>query len=136
MDESTRFLILSLDGESFALPIAKLVEITVPRGLQTDDKLTSIFEGKFEFRGKWIPVLNIKKILKLSTTPGSVLLVMNGVKGVLGLLVDGVVEIIDTDQKPAALPYGVMNPSQKYYSGIIRHKGQLILTLNEDGLLQ
>lgn len=136
MDESRRFLILSLDGGSFALPITKLVEITVPRGMQTDDKLTSIFDGKFEFRGKWIPVLNIKKIFKLPTAAGSVLLVVNGMKGVHGILVDAVIEIIDTDQKPADMPFGVMDPSQIYYSGIIRHKGQLILLLNEDGLLQ
>lgn len=129
-------MILSLDGGSFALPITKLVEITVPRGLQTDDKLTSIFEGKLEFRGKWIPVLNVKKIFKLPSAAGSVLLVVNGMKGLLGILVDAVVEILDTDQKPAAVPHGIMNPSQNYYSGILRHKGQLILLLNQDGLLQ
>ena len=32
-----------------------------------------MFEGKFEFAGKWIPVLNIKKIFRLPGKPGTAL---------------------------------------------------------------
>lgn len=135
MDESIRFLILSLEGESYAIPITRLLEITAPHDIQKDAKLTEMFEGKFEFRGRWIPVLNIKKIFKLQGKPGSSLLVVKSSKGVLGVLVDAVIEILDTGQRPTALPAGVMNPSLKYYSGILRHKDGLVLLLNEDGLL-
>lgn len=65
MDDRTRFLILSLGGESYALPITRLLEIMVPRDIQKDANLTAMFEGKIEFRGKLIPVLNIKKIFQL-----------------------------------------------------------------------
>ena len=135
MDEGTRFLILSLEGERYSIPITRLLEITVPRGIQRDANLTEVFEGKFEFRGKWIPVLNIKKIFRLTGKPGTALLVIKGAKGILGILVDAVTEIIDTDQKPVPVPKGVMNPSLGYYGGIIRSKDGLILLLNEDGLL-
>ncbi len=135
MDLGTRFLILSVEGENYAIPIIRLLEITVPRGIQRDAKLTEMFEGKFEFRGKWIPVLNIKKIFKIPGKPGSALLVIKGSKGVLGILVDAVTEIIDAEQKPVPVPRGVMNPTLQYYGGILRHKDSLILLLNEDGLL-
>jgi chemotaxis signal transduction protein len=135
MDEGTRFLILSLAGESYAIPVTRLLEITVPHGIQKDPNLTEVFEGKFGFRGKWIPVLNTKKILKLPGGSGAALLVVKSGKGTLGILADGVMEILDTEQKPAPMPKGVMNPSLRYYSGILRHKGELILLLNEDGLL-
>lgn len=128
-------MILSLEGESYAVPITRLLEITVPRGIQRDAKLTEVFEGKIEFRGKWIPVVNVKKIFKLGGKPGAALLVIKGAKGLLGLLVDAVTEIIDTEQKPVPLPKGVMNPTLNYYAGILRHKEGLILLLNEDGLL-
>lgn len=136
MDEGTRFLILSLDGGRYAIPITRLLEITVPRGIQKDANLTTVFEGKFEFRGKWIPVLNAKKIFKLPGKAGSALLVVKGAKGILGILVDAVTEIIDTDQTPVPVPKGVLNPTLRFYAGILRHKGDLILLLNEDGLLQ
>lgn len=136
MDEGTRFLILSLSGGSFAIPIARLLEITAARGIQKDDNLTPVFEGKYEFRGKWIPVLNAKKILKLPANAGSSLLVVRSARGILGILVDAVREIIDTDQKPAPMPRGVINPAFRAYSGILRHKGELILLINEEGLLQ
>jgi len=135
MDEGTRFLILSLEGESYAIPITRLLEITIPRDIQKDANLTEMFEGKIEFRGKRIPVLNAKKVFKLPGKPGTALLVVNSVKGVLGILVDAVTEIIDTVQRPVPVPKGVMNPTLNYFGGIIRHKDALILLLNEDGLM-
>ena len=135
MAERTRFLILSLEGEQYALPIARLLEITVPRNIQADTKLAELFEGRIDYRGRLIPVLSIKKLFKIPGAPGATLLVVTSSKGILGLLVDGVSEIMDTDQTPAPLPPGVVNPSYGYYSGVVRHKDGLVLLLNEDGLL-
>lgn len=136
MDESSRYLILSLEGGTFALPIARLVEITVPRGVQKDDRLPPVFEGSFEFRGKSVPVLDLKKTFKLAGKPGSVLLVVKGGRDILGVLVDAVSEIVDQAQKPAPLPAGVMETAaQRVYAGVLRSKGELILLLNEDGLV-
>ena len=135
MDEATRFLILSLEGENYALPITRLLEITVPRDIQKDTNLTEIFEGKIEFRGKWTPVLNLKKLFKMQGKPGSSLLMVRSNKGNLGILVDAVTEILDTVQKPVPMPNGVVNPSYHYYCGILRQRDSLVLLLNEDGLL-
>ncbi len=135
MNEGTRFLIVSLGGESYAMPITRLLEIAVPQAIRKDANLTEVFEGKFEFRGKWIPVLNIKKIFRIPGKPGTSLLVVKSAKGVLGMLVDAVMEIIDTAQKPVPVPKGVMNPTLRYFDGILRYRDDLILLLNEDGLL-
>jgi purine-binding chemotaxis protein CheW len=135
MDEGTRFLILSLGGEGYAIPIGRLLEITVPRQIQNDAKLTAHFEGKIEYRGKWIPVLNVKKVFAIAGKPGATLLMVKSGRGVIGMLVDEVKEILDTDQKPVPVPPGVVNPSLRYYSGVLRHKDNLVLLLNEDGLL-
>ncbi len=135
MDKGTRFLIVSLGGESYAMPITRLVEIAVPQAIKKDANLTEVFEGKFDFRGKWIPVLNIKKIFRLPGKPGTALLVVTSAKGILGMLVDAVTEIIDTGQKPVPVPKGVMNPTLHYFGGILRYRDNLILLLNEDGLL-
>ena len=108
----------------------------MPRGIQKDPNLTSAFEGKFEYRGRWVPVLNAKQIFKLSGKPGNALLVVTSARGILGILVDAVTEILETDQKAVPLPEGVMNPALRYFAGILRHKGELILLVNEDGLLQ
>lgn len=135
MDERTRFLILSLDGEAYAVPLARLLEITVSQGIQRDAGLTELFEGKYEYRGRWIPVLSLKKLLMRPGGAGAALLVVQTVKGVIGLLADAVLEIMETDQRPTPMPAGVLNPSVRYCSGIFRHKDSLVLLLNEDGLL-
>jgi purine-binding chemotaxis protein CheW len=135
MDKGTRFLIVSMAGESYAIPLTRLLEIAVAKDIRRDPNLTDLFEGKFEFRGKRIPVLNIKKIFRLPGGPGTALLVVNSAKGIIGLLVDAVTEIVDTEQKPVAVPKGLMNPTMQYFDGILRHKDDLILLLNEDRLM-
>jgi len=135
MDVGTRFLILSLGGDKYALPISKLLEITIPRGVYKDTKLPDVFEGNIEYRGQGIPVLDIKKVFKIDGKTGTTLLVIKTVKGALGVLVDDVMEILDSDQMPAPMPQGVINPGLRYYSGVLRHKEDLVLLLNEDGLL-
>ncbi len=135
MDVGTRFLILSLGGDKYALPIAKLLEITIPRAVSKDSSLPAVYEGKLEYRGQWIPVLDIKKVFKIDGKTGTTLLVIKTIKGILGALVDDVMEILDSDQKPAPMPEGVINAGLPYYSGVLRHKEDLVLLLNEDGLL-
>ena len=135
MDDKTRFLIVTIEGESFAIPITSLLEITVPRNIQKDQKLSEIFEGKLDYRGKMIPVINMKKVLKLPGNPGGGLIVVKSNKGVLGLLVDTAKELLETSQKPVPMPRGVLNPSLNYYAGILRHREDLVVLLNEDGLL-
>jgi chemotaxis signal transduction protein len=135
MDDKIRFLILSLEGESFAIPITSLLEITVPKNIQKDQKLSEIFEGKLDYRGKMIPVVNLKKVLKLPGNPGGALIVVKSSKGVLGLLVDSAKELLETAQKPVPMPRGVLNPSLNYYAGILRNREDLVVLLNEDGLL-
>lgn len=135
MDDKIRFLIVLIEGESFAVPITSLLEITVPKNIQKDQKLSEIFEGKIDYRGKMIPVVNLKKVLKLPGNPGGGLIVVKSSKGVLGLLVDTAKELLETSQKPIPMPRGVLNPSLNYYAGILRNREDLVVLLNEDGLL-
>ena len=93
-----------------------------------------MFEGKVQFRGTLIPVLNVKKIFKLTGALGETLLVIKNVKGMVGLLVDAVTEILNTEQKPIVMPKGVINPRFQYFNGILRHKENLVLCLTQTGL--
>jgi chemotaxis signal transduction protein len=135
MDEQNRFLIVSLEGEPFALPVANLVEITVPRAVQKDPQLSALFEGMMEYRGVMIPVADLKKILNIPGRPGPSLLVMKNTKGTLGFLVDTAVELLTAAEAPAQLPRGLMRDGQKIYAGILRKADELVLLLNVEGLL-
>jgi purine-binding chemotaxis protein CheW len=137
MDEGTRFLILSLEGDGYAIPVSRLVEITVPSNLQKDPDLSDAFEGRFEFRGRSIPVLNIKKSLRLSGKPGKTLLVVKSGAGMLGILADAVTEIVEADPRQGivSIPAGVVETGTRCYRGVLRNKDKLLLLLNEDGLV-
>ena len=135
MDETNRFLILSLEGERYAIPISRLIEISAPREIKADPKLTEIFEGKVDYRGKWVPVINLRKVLRIPGGTSTALLIIKSAKGPLGILVDAVSEIVAIDHAPVPLPRSVINPSIKFYRGILRQSDVLVLLLNEDGLL-
>ncbi len=135
MAESSRFLILTLVDETFAVPITSLLEITAPRNIQKDPNLSEIFEGKFEYRGRLIPVVNLKKVLKVPGNAGASLIVVKSAKGVIGLLVDGAKELLDTRERPAPFPPGIMNPGLNCYAGVLRSGDDLVLLLNENGLV-
>ncbi len=126
---------MSLEGASYAIPITTLLEITVPRDIRKDQRLTEIFEGTFEYRGTSIPVVNLKKVLQIPGKPGSGLIVMKSSKGLLGILVDGASELLETRERPAAIPKGVLSGGMNYYAGILKNRDDLVLLLNEEGLL-
>lgn len=135
MAQGNRFLILSAADENYALPLAKLVEITVARAIQREPDASGPVEGTIEFRGKTIPVLDLKKTLQLAGAPGTALLVVKGKKEQFGILTDAVSDIFDTPQKPVALPKNVLPRDVRSYGGILRYKDNLVLVLNEDELL-
>ncbi len=134
MNESKRFLILLLEGGSFAIPITSLIEIVVPRNIQEDQNLPEICEGRVEYRGTLIPAVNVKKVLKIPGRPGGSLVVMKSSKGPLGLLVDGASELLETKESPCAIPQGILDGSLQHYVGILKNRDDLVLLLNEDGL--
>jgi purine-binding chemotaxis protein CheW len=136
MDEGTRYLILSLGGGSYALPISHLVEITARRDIQRDANRTGIVEGKIEYRGKLITVINLSKLFKLPDGPGGALVVIRNANGILGLLADAVTEIVNTEQRTVPLPKGIMSSSVPYYSGVLRYQNGIVLALNVDELSQ
>jgi chemotaxis signal transduction protein len=45
MDAETRFLIVALGGESYAMSITRLLEIVVPQAIKKDANLREVFEG-------------------------------------------------------------------------------------------
>lgn len=135
MDDEKRFLILSSGGEFYAIPIARLVEISAPRQILRDPNLSGLFEGKVDYRGKMTPVVNLRKALQMPDQRGGALLFLRGAKGVTGLLVDGVTEIATLDQSPAPMPPGVINPGIRTYRGVLRYHDALALLLDEDVLL-
>ncbi|HYA86429.1 MAG TPA: hypothetical protein VEI57_05090 [Nitrospirota bacterium] len=47
---------------------------------------------------------------------------VKSIKGMVGLLVDAVIEIVDMEQKPVAMPKGVSKHGFQYFRGIQRYK--------------
>lgn len=135
MGQGPRLLIFSIEGDDYAISTERLVEITVSGLVLNDETLTANFEGKMEFRDRILPVLNLKKVFKVQGKPGKVLLVLKTAKGEVGLLVDAVTEFLNTEKQVRPIPQGVMNPTLPYFTGILKHKGSILLLLNEDGLL-
>jgi purine-binding chemotaxis protein CheW len=123
--------------EEFGIDIGKVVEIlNVPRVYMLP-QLPSFLSGVVNIRGEVIPLMDLRK--RFGITPSSVkerIVVVRSHREKVGLLVDGVKEIIDLLPREILSPPGMFKGLKtEYMDGIGRRGDAIIVLLNLDTLL-
>jgi len=123
--------------EEFGIDIGKVVEILKAQRVYQLPQLPSFLSGIVNIRGEVIPLVDIRKrfgIESVSAKERIIVIRSDGEK--VGLLVDGVKEIV------TLLPEEVVNPpamfkglKTEYLTGIGRKGNSIIILLNLDTLL-
>lgn len=133
----TRIAVAYAGEEDFGIEIGKVVEILKAQRIYLLPQLPSFLSGVVNIRGEVIPILDIRK--RFGISPASkkerIVVVRSGNEKV-GLLVDGVKEII------ALQPEEIINPPSmfrglktEYLTGIGRRGDSIIILLNLETLL-
>jgi purine-binding chemotaxis protein CheW len=101
------FLVFSIDGAPYALPIERIREIVRPRALTPVPHVPSAVLGVISLRGQILQVIDTRRRLGLAAIASgraSRLIVLSGEDGrVTGLLVDAVHEVLRVEER-ALLP--------------------------------
>lgn len=123
--------------EEFGIEIGKVVEIlNVPR-VYLLPQLPSFLSGVVNIRGEVIPLMDLRK--RFGITPSSVkerVVVVRSDREKVGLLVDGVKDIIDLQYGETVKPPGMFKGLKtEYMTGIGRRGDTIIILLNLDTLL-
>lgn len=128
----------SVDGEEYGIDISSVHEIIRVSQITAVPNAPDFVKGVINLRGKIIPVLNLRKRLDLSdgvlTKNSRIMIVECGTK-VLGLLVDGVAQVIRIPAASVDAPPGEVEGTKAFVKGIGKIDSRLIMIMELDKVL-
>jgi purine-binding chemotaxis protein CheW len=127
-------------GEEYGVPINQVQEIVRVGSITTVPNSPSYMEGVINLRGKVLPVLNLRKRLKLSLqdiSKASRIIVTEVGSKVIGLLVDSVSHVIKVQSDfIETAPEEVLEVDTDYITGVGKLQNRLIILLDLEKLLK
>jgi purine-binding chemotaxis protein CheW len=139
-EEPSGFLSFTIGGETYAIEIDRVRETIRPRRVTPVPRAPESITGIISHRGAIISVLDLSKRVGLeqraATSTGRIIVVRNG-GGLCGLLVDGVGRVVMVP--PSAVEPAPVMPvaeNREFVSGIVRHRGDMLILLNLDKVLE
>ncbi|HUO78493.1 MAG TPA: chemotaxis protein CheW [Thermodesulfovibrionales bacterium] len=123
--------------EEFGIDINKVVEILKAQRIHLIPQLPSFLSGMVNIRGEVIPLVDLRKRFGIHPSSASerIIVVRTGQEKV-GLLVDGVREIVNLEPHEISAPPSVFKGLRTEYLIGIGKKGEsIIILLNLDNLL-
>jgi purine-binding chemotaxis protein CheW len=127
-------------GEEYGVPISQVREILRVSGITSVPNSPSYMEGVINLRGRVLPVLNLRKKLRLPVRDISrtsrIIVTETGDK-IVGLLADSVSHVMKVPQRfVEAAPEEVLEVDTDYITGVGKLKDRLIILLDLERLLK
>ena len=137
--ELAGFLVFMIGGEKYAVEIDRVRETLRPRRVTPVPRAPESITGIISHRGAIISVLDLTGRLGLdqssSDGAGRIIVVRKG-GGFCGLLVDGVGKVVMLPPSTIEpIPAGPAAANREFVSGIVRHRGAMLILLNLDKVL-
>ena len=132
-----QYIGFQLGGEEYSIPILKVLEIINVPGMTRLPHTPEYIEGVANLRGNVVPIVNIKKLVKLDSASGGgdkVIVLSNG-KVTFGILVDGITGVIGIEDSSIEPPDRLLNGSSDRIVGVAKYKKRLIVLLDTKKLL-
>ena len=133
LTESRQWLSFVLGSEEYALDIEDISEIIKPREVTDIPRVPDFILGVISLRGIIIPILDLKKRLRLGATeltPESRIIVCQHGEKVAGLLVDSLTQAVRIPvahiEPPPAMLSGL---DRELVAGVGRHQGRMMILL-------
>ena len=129
----------ALDGEEFGIPIGQVREVIRVTEITRVPQARQHVRGVTNLRGRILAVVEIRTRMGLSpaeVTPRSRIVVVGVHDRTLGILVDGVSQVVKVPAKTVApAPEEVLSASADYITGVARWNSRLIILLDLEKLL-
>ena len=137
MRDDLQVVVFYLGKEEYALPIMKVQEINKIEQLTKMPHTPDFMEGIIKLRGQIIPVIDMKKRFKMKVsaeTENSRIVVVDFKGQIVGLMVDGVAEVVHLEHENIEAPPAVSKLDTQYVKGLGKKDGRLLVLLDIDGL--
>ena len=138
-----KYLIFELGVEEFGVSVMQVREIMKMQQITTVPRAPQYVQGVINLRGRIVPVVNIRRKFRLPEQPYTertcIVVVhaqMDGVEQPVGIIVDGVVEVLllgsdDIEDKP---DFG-REAATSYVCGIAKSKGKVKILLDINSIM-
>ena len=128
-----------IDGKEYAIDLGRIVEIIYYRSVTAFPEAPEFIEGVVDLRGVVIPVLDLRKRLKLSSgnpVESKHILVVRLREKMLGVVVDEVKQVIHVEEGDLQSPQNIVKGAgSKFLRGVCKVDDRLIFVLSFDSLL-
>jgi purine-binding chemotaxis protein CheW len=129
----------SLDQEEFGIPIQQVREVIRVSEITRVPQARAHVRGVTNLRGRILAVVEIRTrmgLLPAQITSRSRVVVVGAHGRVLGILVDGVSQVVKVPAETVApAPDEVMSPATDYITGVVRWNSRLIILLDLEKVL-
>jgi purine-binding chemotaxis protein CheW len=133
-DRGAQYVTFFLEKEEYALPIGQVQEINRVGEITRVPNAPDHVLGVINLRGKIVPVIELKKRLKLGraeiTKESRIVVVEAGLK-ILGLMVDRVAQVLQlTDDMIEETPEEVVERGENYVKCVGKIDGRMVILLD------
>lgn len=140
-DEQSEMQIVTFAlGEQYGVPISQIQEIIRVGNVTMVPNSPSYMDGVINLRGRVLPVLNLRKRLKLEakdTGKMSRIIVTEVKHKTIGLLVDSVSHVIKVSSEHVeAAPEEVLEIDTDYITGVCKIQNSLVILIDLEKLLR
>ncbi|MCY2968222.1 MAG: chemotaxis protein CheW [Planctomycetota bacterium] len=136
---TSQFVGFELDGQAYAFRIDQIQEIVILNQVTKTPQVPDFVEGVANLRGSIIPIINLRKLFRLTPKPSdgnTRTIVVNVGERTMGCTVDLVSQVIRIpEENIQSAPETVTGNGAHYISGFARVDGKLLILLDIDQLL-
>ena len=133
--EDLQIVAFRLSSEEYALPITKVKDINRVMPLTKMPKSPAFMKGVINLRGEIIPVVDLRERFGLTVseaTDDSRIMVVDFNSRLLGIIVDGVTEVLTIPTSEIDIPPTVAKLNIKQVPGVGKVNNRLLILLNID----
>jgi purine-binding chemotaxis protein CheW len=133
--EDLQIVAFRLSSEEYALPITKVKDINRVMSLTKMPKSPAFMKGVINLRGEIIPVVDLRERFNLpvsEATEDSRIMVVDFNNRLLGIIVDGVTEVLTIPTSEIDIPPTVSKLNIKQVPGVGKVNNRLLILLDID----
>ena len=135
----TELIVFQMGSETYAMKITQVREVLALPAVQKIPNAPGFIDGVIEIRGDVLPVLSLEKRFFMQSsglvTEKRVLVIISNRKK-LGIIVDGVSEVLSIDSKAIEKTSEIISGIEaRFIEGLVRKNGESIVLLNMDKIL-
>lgn len=131
---STRYLVFSLSGEQYAIPLLKVKEVIAHSDITPVPQTPPHFKGIMNLRGQVISIVDLKskfKMPRMDRSQESSIIILDLAPYSLGMIVDSIDSVLPFEpHEISPAPDIESQVSADYITGVATHDKKLVLVLD------